>query len=202
MRSASLRPSAPARSRASSRRQVSSVAPSGWRCSAACSPRSTPRTSAACCPPTSRRRRATLRPRRWGGAVVASVELGGAQGAAVLEAARTAYVDGLHAASVAAAAMLLGGAVVALATMPRREVAAHAGPRRRRRGDALPVWPGRKDVGHATQGGGAWPTVPRSAGGRCLGGGGLLSFVRRGPVRGALGAPSAGPNVHSLSKVV
>ena len=60
-----------------------------------------------------------------GGAVVASADLGGAQGAAMLEAARTAYVDGLHAASVAAAAILLGGAVVALVTMPRREVAAH-----------------------------------------------------------------------------
>ena len=58
-----------------------------------------------------------------GGAVVTSSELGGAQGAAVLEAARTAYVDGLHAASLVAAAVLLVGAVVALATMPRRDTA-------------------------------------------------------------------------------
>ncbi|TQM64471.1 MFS transporter [Humibacillus xanthopallidus] len=56
-----------------------------------------------------------------GGAVVASADLGGAQGAAVLEAARTAYVDGLHAASLVAAAILLVGAVVALATMPHSQ---------------------------------------------------------------------------------
>ena len=41
----------------------------------------------------------------------------------MLEAARTAYVDGLHAASLVAAAVLLVGAVVALATMPRRDTA-------------------------------------------------------------------------------
>ncbi|HET7800306.1 MAG TPA: MFS transporter [Humibacillus xanthopallidus] len=59
-----------------------------------------------------------------GGAVVTSSDLGGTQGAAVLEAARTAYVDGLHAASLVAAAVLLVGAVVAVATMPQREAQA------------------------------------------------------------------------------
>jgi MFS transporter, DHA2 family, multidrug resistance protein len=63
-----------------------------------------------------------------GGAVVASADLGGTQGAAVLGAARTAYVDGLHAASIVAASVLLVGALVALVTMPRREVSAPAEP--------------------------------------------------------------------------
>jgi len=54
-----------------------------------------------------------------GEAVVVSARLGGAQGQAVLDAARTAYVDGMHVADLVAAALLVAGAAVALLTLPR-----------------------------------------------------------------------------------
>ncbi|KRB43802.1 MFS transporter [Terrabacter sp. Root181] len=54
-----------------------------------------------------------------GEAGVVAARLGGAQGQAVLEAARTAYVDGMHVSDVVAAGLLLVGAVVALTTLPR-----------------------------------------------------------------------------------
>ena len=57
-----------------------------------------------------------------GGAVATAAQLGGTQGAAVLEAARTAYVDGMHVADLVTAAVLLVGAVVAMATLPRRGI--------------------------------------------------------------------------------
>ena len=59
-----------------------------------------------------------------GEAVVVSSRLGGTQGQAVLAAARTAYVDGMHASGLVAAGMLLVGAVVALAALPRYRVGA------------------------------------------------------------------------------
>ncbi|HET9631340.1 MAG TPA: MFS transporter [Terrabacter sp.] len=55
-----------------------------------------------------------------GEAVVVGSRLGGAQGERVLAAARTAYVDGMHAGVLVAAALLLGGAVLALLALPRR----------------------------------------------------------------------------------
>jgi DHA2 family multidrug resistance protein-like MFS transporter len=54
-----------------------------------------------------------------GEAFVVAGRLGGARGEAVLEAARRAYVDGMHASDLVAAALLVGGAVVALVALPR-----------------------------------------------------------------------------------
>ena len=76
--------------------------------------------------------------------VVAAVQAGRTlRGRRCSTAARTAYVDGMHAADLVAAAVLLAGAVVALATMPRRgDVAAAGGGRGgrcgRRRGECRP----------------------------------------------------------------
>lgn len=61
-----------------------------------------------------------------GEAGVVSERLGGAPGRAVLEAARTAYVDGMHVSDVVAAGVLLVGAVVALAALPRHRPGAPA----------------------------------------------------------------------------
>jgi MFS transporter, DHA2 family, multidrug resistance protein len=58
-----------------------------------------------------------------GEAVVVAGQLGGARGEAVLEAARTAYVDGMHVSDLVAAAVLLVGAVVALVALPRHRSA-------------------------------------------------------------------------------
>jgi DHA2 family multidrug resistance protein-like MFS transporter len=70
-----------------------------------------------------------------GDAVVVGSRLGGAQGERVLEAARTAYVDGMHVGDLVAAALLLAGAVLALVTLPRRGAAAVREPD----GSAFPV---------------------------------------------------------------
>lgn len=56
-----------------------------------------------------------------GEAVVVAGSLGDGQGRALLGAARTAYVDGMHVADLVAAAVLLIGAVVALTALPRRQ---------------------------------------------------------------------------------
>ena len=61
-----------------------------------------------------------------GEAGVVSAQLGGASGREVLEAARTAYVDGMHVSDVVAAGVLLVGAVVALAALPRHRADAPA----------------------------------------------------------------------------
>ena len=61
-----------------------------------------------------------------GEAGVVAGQVGGAQGSAVLAAARTAYVDGMHVTDLVAAALLLGGAVVALAALPRHREAGRA----------------------------------------------------------------------------
>ena len=58
-----------------------------------------------------------------GEAAVVAGQLGGARGEAVLEAARTAYVDGMHVSDLAAAALLVVGAVVALVALPRHRPA-------------------------------------------------------------------------------
>jgi DHA2 family multidrug resistance protein-like MFS transporter len=55
-----------------------------------------------------------------GEATVVAAQLGGDQGRSVLEAARTAYVDAMHVTDLAAAALLLVGAVLALTMLPRR----------------------------------------------------------------------------------
>ncbi|WP_330476168.1 MFS transporter [Terrabacter sp. C0L_2] len=54
-----------------------------------------------------------------GEAGVVARQVGGGEGSAVLAAARTAYVHGMRVTDLAAAALLLVGAVVALATLPR-----------------------------------------------------------------------------------
>jgi MFS transporter, DHA2 family, multidrug resistance protein len=63
-----------------------------------------------------------------GEAGVVSARLGGAQGRIVLEAARTAYVDGMHVSDLVAAGVLLVGAAIALAALPRYRTAAQAVP--------------------------------------------------------------------------
>jgi DHA2 family multidrug resistance protein-like MFS transporter len=54
-----------------------------------------------------------------GQASVVADQVGGGTGPAVLEAARSAYVQAMHAADLLAAAVLAVGAVVALLTLPR-----------------------------------------------------------------------------------
>ena len=63
-----------------------------------------------------------------GQAVVVAGQVGGAQGQAVLDAARTAYVDGMHVTDLVACAVLLVGAVVALATLPKHREPAPSEP--------------------------------------------------------------------------
>jgi DHA2 family multidrug resistance protein-like MFS transporter len=53
-----------------------------------------------------------------GQAVVVAGQLGGTHGQVVLDAARTAYVDGMHATDLVACGLLLVGAAVALVTLP------------------------------------------------------------------------------------
>jgi EmrB/QacA subfamily drug resistance transporter len=54
------------------------------------------------------------------GAVTVAHELGGAPGAALAEAAKAAFVDGLHTTSVVAAAVALVGSLIALVMLPAR----------------------------------------------------------------------------------
>lgn len=54
-------------------------------------------------------------------ALVTARELGGSQGRAVAGAARAAYVEGMHLSATVAAAVLIGGAALALFTLPKRQ---------------------------------------------------------------------------------
>jgi DHA2 family multidrug resistance protein-like MFS transporter len=58
-----------------------------------------------------------------GEATVVAQQLGGVQGEAVLAAARSAYVHGMHVADVVAVAVLMVGALLALVALPRRKAA-------------------------------------------------------------------------------
>ncbi|MDC5698550.1 MFS transporter [Intrasporangium calvum] len=57
-----------------------------------------------------------------GGATVAAGQVGGETGAAILEAAQAAYVSGMHAAVLCAAAAAVLGALVALTALPRHVI--------------------------------------------------------------------------------
>jgi DHA2 family multidrug resistance protein-like MFS transporter len=57
-----------------------------------------------------------------GGATVVAGEVGGVQGAAILDAARSAYVSGMHAAVLVAAGAAVLGAVIALTALPRKPI--------------------------------------------------------------------------------
>lgn len=56
-----------------------------------------------------------------GEATVIAAQVGGAPGQAILEAARTAYVGGMHVTDLVGAGILLLGAVLAVTTLPRRQ---------------------------------------------------------------------------------
>jgi DHA2 family multidrug resistance protein-like MFS transporter len=57
-----------------------------------------------------------------GGATVVAEQIGGQLGAALLDAARSAYVSGMHAAALVAVGVALAGALIALIALPRKPI--------------------------------------------------------------------------------